>query len=169
MPNRDPVDEALRLWVVLSRAHMAIARHATGDIARQGLTPGEFAILEALYHKGPLLLGELQRRILVSSGGVTYLVDRLEQQGWVERRDCPGDRRARYAALTAEGEALIARIFPAHAATIERAVSGLDVEERDQLVDLLRKLGMHADELPLEAASGKASARRGRGTRKRAG
>jgi MarR family transcriptional regulator, 2-MHQ and catechol-resistance regulon repressor len=168
MEDDDPIDEALRLWVVLSRAHMAIARHATGDIARQGLTPGEFAILEALYHKGPLLLGELQRKILVSSGGVTYLVDRLERHGWVERRDCPGDRRARYAALTAEGEAFVARIFPGHTATIARAVSGLDAEEREQLIDLLRKLGLHAAELPLEVASVKAAAG-GRGTRKRAG
>jgi MarR family transcriptional regulator, 2-MHQ and catechol-resistance regulon repressor len=95
--------QALKLWVVLSRAYTAVARHSEADIARHGLSTGEFAILEVLYHKGPLLLGEVQRKILVSSGGVTYLVDRLEAAGLVERRDCPEDRRARYAALTRRG------------------------------------------------------------------
>ena len=54
----------------------------------------------------------------MSSGGITYLVDRLEQKGLVERQDCPGDRRARYAALTPEGERVIGRIFPGHARQI---------------------------------------------------
>src|SRR5690349_14934177 len=77
---------ALRLWVILSRAHEAIARHAEADVARHGLTIAEFAIIEALHHVGPMLLGELQRKILVSSGGVTYLVDRLEHRGLVRRQ-----------------------------------------------------------------------------------
>jgi MarR family 2-MHQ and catechol resistance regulon transcriptional repressor len=138
---------ALKLFVVLARAHEAVSRHTHLDIARHGLTAAEFAILEALYHVGPLLLGELQRKILVSSGGVTYLVDRLAARGLVERRDCAEDRRARYAALTPEGEALIARIFPEHARVIARAVEGLDEGERAQATALLRKLGKRAREL----------------------
>jgi MarR family transcriptional regulator, 2-MHQ and catechol-resistance regulon repressor len=138
---------ALKLWVVLARAYDSVSRHSVADIGRQGLTQGEFGILEALYHRGPMLLGEVQRRILVSSGGITYLVDRLEKRGLVERRECPEDRRARYAALTEEGAALIERIFPDHAACIERAVSGLSPVERAAAIDLLRRLGRRAAEL----------------------
>jgi len=139
---------ALKLWVVLSRAYAAVRDHAITDIERYGLTGGEFGILESLYHRGPMLLGEVQRKILVSSGGITYLVDRLEKRGLVERRDCPSDRRARYAALTAEGEALIERIFPLHAACIERAVGGLDAEKKAEAIRLLRTLGRDAAALP---------------------
>jgi MarR family 2-MHQ and catechol resistance regulon transcriptional repressor len=135
---------ALKLWIVLSRAGAAVRRHAEADMTRHGLTPGEFAILEVLYHRGPLLLGDVQRKILVSSGGVTYLVDRLEDAGLVERRECPGDRRARYAALTDKGERLMQRIFPEHVAAIERAVAGLDAEEQQAATELLRTLGTHA-------------------------
>lgn len=138
---------ALKLWVVLARAYDAVSRHSAADIGRYGLTQGEFGILEALYHRGPMLLGEVQRRILVSSGGITYLVDRLEKRGLVERRECAEDRRARYAALTGEGEALIARIFPEHASCIERVLAGLPVEEQRAAVDLLRRLGRHAADL----------------------
>jgi len=140
---------ALRLWVILSRAHAAIARHAEADVARHGLTIAEFAIIEALYHLGPMLLGELQRKILVSSGGVTYLVDRLENRGLVRREACPEDRRARYAALTPEGRRLMARIFPDHARAIERAMSGLTRTDRERAIALLKALGRAAEALPV--------------------
>ncbi|MFW6078990.1 MAG: MarR family winged helix-turn-helix transcriptional regulator [Gemmatimonadota bacterium] len=139
---------ALKLWVVLSRAHVAIADRVRSDVARHDLTPAEFGVLEALYHKGPLKLGEVKRKILVSSGGITYLVDRLETKGLAERRPCPEDRRASYAALTADGEALMERIFPEHARALEHALSGLDEEEQREATRLLRKLGRHAAELP---------------------
>jgi MarR family 2-MHQ and catechol resistance regulon transcriptional repressor len=148
-PATEAERTALKLWIVLSRAQSAVARHTEADVARHGLTIAEFAILEALYHRGPLLLGELQRKILVSSGGVTYLVDRLEAKGLVERQECPSDRRARYAALTAAGDKLVARIFPEHARRIVSTLSGLTKAEQIQATALLRTLGRAAEEIPL--------------------
>lgn len=136
---------ALRLWIALARAHNAVAVRAQADVARHGLTVAEFGILEALYHKGPMLLGEVQRRILVSSGGITYLVDRLEKRGLAERRDCPGDRRARFVALTDQGQALVAAIFPEHAAAIRDALRGLDAAQTREATRLLRALQRGAE------------------------
>ena len=147
MDADDVHDVPLKLWVVLSRAFGAISRQAELDIARHGLTVMEFGILEVLHHKGPLLLGEIQRKVLVTSGGVTYLVDRLEAKGLVRREECENDRRARYAVLTPAGAALIRRIFPAHAQAIARALSGLGDAEQLQATRLLRKLGLAAAEL----------------------
>jgi MarR family 2-MHQ and catechol resistance regulon transcriptional repressor len=141
---------ALKLWVVLARAHNAVYSHVQDDISQRGLTVAEFGVIEALYHKGPMLLGEVQRRILVSSGGITYLVDRLAEKGLVERRECTEDRRARYAALTPAGEALVMEIFPRHARRLEQAVEGLTSEEKQQAIELVRKLGLAAQAL-LEA------------------
>ncbi len=135
---------ALRLWVIMSRAHDAIAAHAGADVARHGLTLAEFAILEALYHRGAMLLGEVQRRILVSSGGITFLVDRLAGKGLVERKNCAADRRARYATLTPKGEALVAEIFPVHAAALTRAMEGLSIAQKGDVADAMRSLGRHA-------------------------
>ncbi|MDQ8160509.1 MAG: MarR family transcriptional regulator [Gemmatimonadota bacterium] len=139
---------ALRLWVILSRAHAAIATLAAADVARHGLTLAEFGILEALYHRGPMLLGEVQRRILVSSGGITFLVDRLAAKGLVERRSCEADRRARYAALTPDGTDLVSRIFPEHAAMLTGSMEGLSVDDQQATADLLRALGLHAAGVP---------------------
>lgn len=137
---------ALQFWVKLSRAHNAISARATADISRYGLTLAEFGILEALYHRGPMLLGEVQRRILVSSGGITFLVDRLTAKGLVERRQCDTDKRARYATLTAMGERLVAEIFPQHADAIVEAVAGLDERELEEASRLMRKVGLTAAE-----------------------
>ena len=138
------LNKSLGLWTALARAFGAVASHAEADIRAHGLTGGEFGVLEALYHKGPLRLGEIQEKVLVSSGGVTYLVDLLEKKDLVRREAKPGDRRVRVAVLTEQGEALIARIFPGHAAAIEAATAGLTDGERDQARALLVKLGKHA-------------------------
>jgi MarR family transcriptional regulator, 2-MHQ and catechol-resistance regulon repressor len=139
--------EALRFYVVLQRAAAAINGLAQTDIAQHGLTEAEFAALEALHHKGPLLLRELQKKVLVSSGGMTYVVDRLVGKGLVERRPCTTDRRATFAALTAAGERLMRRIFPAHAEVLKRAVAGLSRDELRQATALLRQAGHYAEGL----------------------
>jgi MarR family 2-MHQ and catechol resistance regulon transcriptional repressor len=143
-PSDPRTARALKTWVVLARAYAAVARAVEGDIAQHGLTTTEFGILEALHHKGPLLLGEIQRKVLVTSGGITYLVDRLVAKGLVKREPSPDDRRARYAVLTPEGKQLIAEIFPAHAAALTRLVSTLSEREQEQATTLLRKLGLAA-------------------------
>jgi MarR family transcriptional regulator, 2-MHQ and catechol-resistance regulon repressor len=139
-----PERDALKLWVVLSRAHAAITDRANAHIAQYGMTLAEFGVLEALYHKGPLLLGEVQRKLLVSSGGVTYLVDRLERRGLVRRDQCLEDRRARYAVLTDDGDAFVKRVFADHAAAIRDAMAGLTSEEQQTATALLKKLGLAA-------------------------
>ncbi len=144
-PDVTPAErDALKLWVVLARAHAAIAARAAADVARYGLTLAEFGVLEALHHKGRMLLGEVQRSLLVSSGGVTYLIDRLVKRGWVRREACPGDRRARYAALTAAGEAFVREAFPLHAAAVAEAMRGLTRDEQLAATVLVRRLGRGA-------------------------
>ncbi|HVT41244.1 MAG TPA: MarR family transcriptional regulator [Gemmatimonadaceae bacterium] len=150
-----PTATALKLWVVLARAFWAVAEVSKADVERHDLTPAEFGILEALYHKGEMLLGDVQKKVLVSSGGITFLVDRLAARGLVERKACPSDRRARYAALTRRGHKVMAGIFPAHAAAIRDAMGGLSRTEQRELTALLRTLGVEAARLAAETPAGK--------------
>ena len=149
-------DAALELWAALARAH-AIAQERVARAAfRFELTPAEYGALEALGRHGPMILGELQRQLLVSSGGITYLVDRLSTRGLVARRPNPDDRRARFAVLTERGQELLAQIAPEHERAVTDAVDGLTRREQHQAADLLRKLGLrespHA--VPSRAAEG---------------
>ena len=143
-PTDTATATALKLYVVLARAQRAIGERTQDDLAPHGISITEFAIMEALYHKGPLLLGEVQRKILVSSGGITFLVDKLADRGFVERKLCPTDRRARYAALTRKGAALMKEIFPQHAAAIREAMAGLTQAEQKEATALLKRLGLAA-------------------------
>jgi MarR family 2-MHQ and catechol resistance regulon transcriptional repressor len=152
-----PTATAMKLWVVLSRAYLAVAEVSKADIERHDLTPAEFAILEALFHKGPMLLGEVQKKILVSSGGITFLVDRLTGRGLVERLACASDRRARYAVLTKRGQKLMREVFPPHAAAIRDALAGLTRAEQRDLAEQLKRLGKEAARRAAETPGCKAA------------
>jgi MarR family transcriptional regulator, 2-MHQ and catechol-resistance regulon repressor len=152
-----PTATALKLWVVLARSHDALVQVLKADIERHDLTLAEFAVMEALYHKGPQLLGEIQRRVLVSSGGMTCLVDRLAKRGLAERQACPADRRARYAKLTNKGEKLMRSIFPEHASVIHGAMKGLKQSEQRGLTALLKTLGKEAARLAAETPACRAA------------
>ena len=90
---------------------------------------------------GPLSLGELADKLLVTGGNVTYVMDRLEEQGLVVRERSPEDRRIVQAKLTEKGRALIVEVFPGHATFIDDLASHLEPSERDDLRRLLKKLG----------------------------
>jgi len=141
--NRLPENrrQALNSYVKLMRA----TNHLTGRIHRHllddNLTHSQFAVLEALYHLGPLCQGDLGKRILKSNANLTTVVDSLEKKQLAVRDRTASDRRRVNVRLTAEGEKLIARVFPRHADIIEQEFSVLSAEEQDQLARLLRKLG----------------------------
>ena len=137
----DDQDTALRLWVILARAYATYAKAIAGRVQEYGLTPPQFGTLEALYHLGPLSLGELADKLLVTGGNVTYVMDRLEDQGLVYRFRRPDDRRVIQAKLTPEGRELVAEVFPGHASFIEHLSRHLTTEEQAQAADLLKTLG----------------------------
>jgi MarR family 2-MHQ and catechol resistance regulon transcriptional repressor len=142
--GREDTEVALKLWVVLNRASRAISGRIRASVERHELSLSEFGVLEALYAKGPLLVGELGSKVLLTSGSMTYVVDKLEDRGLLIRRPSPDDRRALHVELTEKGRKLIARIFPEHAEEIRRAMSGLSTEEQRELTATLKRLGLHA-------------------------
>jgi MarR family 2-MHQ and catechol resistance regulon transcriptional repressor len=141
----DPgVEAAVRAYVKLLRARSCVLARIEPLLARAGLTPTQLGVLEALLHKGALSHRELGRKVLTSAGNMTDVVDKLQARALVRRIAVPGDRRQVAVELTDAGRALIEQVFPAHAADIGSAMSGLDTGELRQLDRLLRKLGTAA-------------------------
>lgn len=127
----------------VARLHGLSQREFLRDYAADGIDDGEFAVLAALRRLGRsfvLTPTELNRELLISSGGVTHLVDRLVRRKLVTRRPDPRDRRRVRIALTPAGREVADRAMTAHAATEQRLVSALTDGERRQLAALLRKL-----------------------------
>jgi len=146
MPQTDhETQTALRLWVILTRALRSIKQPLHRQVEAHGLTLTEFAVLEALLHKGPLPMGVIGEKILLTSGSTTYVIDKLEQRGLLQRRRCTDDRRVLHVDLTDDGRALIEAVFPEHAQLIRTLTEGLSTNEQGHVADQLKRLGRFAE------------------------
>lgn len=135
----------VHVFLVLWKAARAVEAYAENSISELEMCGSDFAVLEALLHKGALPINEIGKKVLLTSGSITVAVDRLEKKGLVERRAHGTDRRARIVHLTREGRKVITRIYTDHAADMERLASAcLTRAERKTLISLLKKIGYEA-------------------------
>jgi MarR family 2-MHQ and catechol resistance regulon transcriptional repressor len=134
----------LQLVIALGRSLQAIERSVRPHLVECGLSLTEFAVLEVLYHKGALPLGQIRDRILLTGASTTYVVKKLEERGLMRRRACAEDQRIVFGELTAKGRALIDEVFPAHVERLQRAMAGLTISQKREASRLLRALSLHA-------------------------
>ncbi len=140
----EPQVRALSAFINLVRASDSITSKAFQHIDASGLTAGQFAVLEALHHLGPMCQHTLAKKLLRSGGNTTLVIDNLEKNRWVKRVRSTSDRRQIEIHLTAKGRHLIERVFPEHARVIEKLMAGLTPEEQDELRRISAKLGCSA-------------------------
>ncbi|MCD1260359.1 MarR family transcriptional regulator [Paenibacillus athensensis] len=136
---------SLKLLVVLSKAYKTIFDLSIKNMKQHGLSPSEFMILEVLYNKGRYPLQQIGEKILITSGSVTYNIDKLANKQLIRRVPCEADRRIIYAELTDEGRRLFDRVFPLHAEVMTEVLQGLSLDEKLQATELLKRLGKGAE------------------------
>ena len=136
---------SLRTYVKLMRAAESVTARTHRHLSSTGLTISQFAVLEALYHLGPLSQREIGQKILRSSGNITMVIDNLEKNGLVRRERNEADRRFFFVHLTDKGYSLINKIFPPHAAVIAKDLGVLTAAEQDVLGGLCKKLGLKGE------------------------
>lgn len=128
---------------LLDAAARVTRDHMNPLLAEAGLQVGEFDVLTPLRRSGePYTLSptELYEAALISSGGMTARLDRLERAGLVERRPDPKDRRGRQIALTPEGLAVIEDMIGRMVAMEAQMLAVLTPAEQTKLNGLLKKL-----------------------------
>lgn len=136
---------ALDAFIKLNRSVNAVQARLLPTLQKDfGLTESQFAIIEAVYHLGPLPQGELCRKILRSGSNVTTVVDNLERDGLVRRERDTSDRRIQIVHLTAKGRELLDRALPVHVQRIRALMDALEPQELQELGRLCRKLGRAA-------------------------
>lgn len=140
-------DLSLKAFIVLTRALQSIKVRVEEDIKRSGLNPTEFAVLELVYSKGDQPIQKIGEQVLIASSSITYVVDKLEKKNLLKRKPCPKDRRVTHASITTDGMELMNEIFPPHKKAIKEIFSGLDIQEKEQLITQLKKLGLHAQNM----------------------
>ena len=138
----DDHHESLRLWLRLLTCTHLIEIHVRKALAAKfKMTLPRFDLMAQL-ERAPqgLQMGELSRRMLVTGGNVTGIVDQLERVGLIARTEDPADRRVYLVKLTKEGRRLFAQMAAEHEGWIVELLAGIPKREQRALVDSLSRL-----------------------------
>jgi MarR family 2-MHQ and catechol resistance regulon transcriptional repressor len=136
-PERRTLDTFIKLTRCTDSLMARIAeRNSIGD-----LTVSQFAVLEALYHLGPMTAGEASQKMLKSGSNMTLVIDNLERDGLVRRERDTRDRRVIHVHLTETGKRKIEAVLPGHVAALVDEFKVLSAKEQETLGALCKKLG----------------------------
>lgn len=141
----DRASDSLKALTVLMRSSQHVQESIKRSIASFHLNTSEFGVLELLYHKGEQPIQNIGKKILLASSSLTYVIDKLESKGLVSRTPCEMDRRVIFTAITDKGRILMDEIFPLNEKDITEIFSVLEPEELARYIELVKKVGLHAE------------------------
>jgi MarR family 2-MHQ and catechol resistance regulon transcriptional repressor len=130
----------LPLMRELSSAYQALEIYSSAHVRSLSLTPAQFDIVATLGNTPGMSPKELGEKTLITKGTLTGVIDRLVDKKLVRRAASPSDGRCQVIQLTAQGEKLFARVFPAHMAHMEHAFAGFSPEDLAGMTANLRQL-----------------------------
>ncbi|BBI33806.1 MarR family winged helix-turn-helix transcriptional regulator [Cohnella abietis] len=139
----------LRLFRIWMNSSRSLFENIRKDIESYNINHENFMILELLYSKGPHPVQKISEKFSIPSGSITYVIDKLEKKRLLARQLNPDDRRASNIVLTKEGRDLFTEIYSKHIITISQNLSFITNEEKEQLIHLLKKVGIGAQNLKL--------------------
>ncbi|NLL30112.1 MAG: MarR family transcriptional regulator [Clostridiales bacterium] len=133
-------DINLNIVLAMARTHNSLFSKIEKSVQESGLNISEFGVLEVLYNQGDQPVQKIAEKILVTSGTITYVINKLENKNLVIRKKCEKDKRIFYVSLTKEGEELISKAFEKHKEFLNDILSGMDEDSKRSLLSNLIKL-----------------------------
>lgn len=137
----------LKLVIAVARTYNKMFSQIEGNLKSLGLNPSEFGVLEFLFHKGEQPVQKIADKILVTSGTITYNLNKLEKRGFIEKKKYCSDGRVYYVHLTPLGKAYIQDIFPKHESFLKKLFKDVPTSHQKLLLEELR---FFYDHLPNE-------------------
>lgn len=131
--------KSFAILIYLHRIVNQIDRRTALLVNERGLTLGQFAVLEVLYHKGALSIGEIKDAVLSSDGTIPVVIGNLQKQGLIQKEVDSKDRRRSIVSLTEEGTHVIEEVYPKNEALIDEEFSCWDEADKRQIIKLLKK------------------------------
>ncbi len=139
-PRQAAKQPFLPLLRELELTHQTFATLDARLLRAYELTQGQADVIFTLGGTQGMTLGELGERTLTTKGTLTGVIDRLEGKGLVRRQGASHDRRCTLAVLTAAGEAVFERVFPAHIATLKQRFDNLSRRQMEAAISALREV-----------------------------
>jgi MarR family 2-MHQ and catechol resistance regulon transcriptional repressor len=135
---------ALKSFIVLMKSAKSVEQRIKKDIRNYGIATSEFTVLETLYHKGKQTVQQISNAVLINSGSITYVIDKLEAKNFIGRNHCKEDRRVVHIQITDTGKQFMDEVFPKHQKVIEEIFEDINTEERTLIIDILKRVGLKA-------------------------
>lgn len=132
-------------YLLIMQTSKALQERIRLEMNEYNLSITELSVLEVLFLKGKQTIQQIGRSILISSGSMTYVIDKLEQRGLLQRSACPDDRRVIHVNLADAGIDLMKRIMPKHHDLVDNMLGSLNNDEADTMVKLLKKVKQRVD------------------------
>lgn len=127
-------DVNLKLVIATARCYNTVFSRIEKNVQEYGLNISEFGVLEMLLHKGEQPVQKIAEKILVTSGTITYVLDKLQKKELIYRRKCDKDKRIFYISLTQKGDELIRDAFEKHKKFLDELFHGLEDDMKNNIV-----------------------------------
>lgn len=145
--DQERVGTDLRLFRIWLKASKMLFHNVIEDMKSYGLTSENFMVLELLYHKGPHYIQTISEKLMIPSGSITYVVNRLAEKNLVKKEQDKTNRRYWKVSITDKGEKLFHEIFPKYVNVIRDHFKSLTDDEKETLANLLKTVGFTAERL----------------------
>jgi MarR family transcriptional regulator, 2-MHQ and catechol-resistance regulon repressor len=127
-------------FLLLMKTSKAIQERIRDEMSKYKLSITEFSVLEVLFYHGKQTIQQIGNRILISSGSMTYVIDKLEQKGIIKRNDCREDRRVIHVTLTADGMEMMENIMPKFQNMVNSFFGDLTSDDSEAMINFLSKV-----------------------------
>lgn len=143
----DKNNSEIKAFTVFMKATQSVEQLIKQDFFKKEINLNEYAILELLYHRGEQPIQAIGKRVLMGSGSITYVIDKLENKEFIKRKPSQKDRRKIYACLTEKGKKYMNQRVVEQETLIHTIFGDLTEEEIKTAIDLLKRIGIHAEKL----------------------
>lgn len=130
----------LKILIALHRVVNAVDSKTAKLVKAYGLSLGQFAVLEALYHKGEMTVGQVQKKILSSTGTMPVIIKNLEKRQFISRKEDENDKRKRLLYITDKGRDIISKVFPKNKEIIIEYFKNMEIDEKKEFLRLMKSL-----------------------------
>lgn len=140
-------DVRIKAFTVFMKSSQSVEKLIKQDFLKKEINLNEYAVMELLYNRGDQPIQSIGRRVLMGGGSITYVIDKLEDKGFLYRKPCENDRRKMFACITEEGKQYMDKRVIEQESLINTIFEELDEDEVEYAINLFKRIGIHAESL----------------------
>lgn len=140
-------DVRIKAFTVFMKSSKSVEKLIKQDFLKKEINLNEYAVMELIYHRGDQPIQSIGKRVLMGGGSITYVIDKLEDKGFLYRRPCEKDRRKMFACITEEGNQYMKKRVKEQESLINTIFGEMNDQEVKEAIELFKRIGVHAESL----------------------